>query len=187
MTGDQWQTIFLALGDWWQRPVSREEEDGYRTALPHADVDEVAAALQVLLRRGGRFRPTPAELAGQVARAAEPVALVWEEAYGALFAVGGLLSSTRGDVELLAAAGAVHPQLRAFCDHFGRERLLLAPVLGSDPVALRARDELRWAFQRLQPVWAERAERGLPLTGPRHGQLTTGGAGRAVAELEART
>lgn len=65
MTDEEWGYIADMIGEWWGGvPFDEHKATMYRMALNAYDPQDVVKALNVLLRRGGSFRPTTAEIVG---------------------------------------------------------------------------------------------------------------------------
>lgn len=136
-TDQTWAQFCALLDDGWPGDLTPDQANAYRVLLDLADPAEVVGALRRLLYQGHRFRPSAAELLGELRRdASEPT---FDEAYRLIFGPGGVLRSRR--------SVDVHPLVTAFIERQGEPRLRALPL--DDPEwGHRHRRDLAAAWDR---------------------------------------
>ena len=184
MHDDEWDALALVLDQWWPGRFDVAADRGYRMALDAYDPDQVAGALQALLRTGGDFRPKVREIVALIE--SDPDEPTFEEAAAAIWGANGILRA-RPDRRLftseadrfmaeddaaMAAAARCHPLIAGFVASQGVRRLRTTNIDDPDYGTLR-RKELREAFDGFR----ENTERREAL------RLIAGGGRRRGGEL----
>lgn len=62
----QWSAIAALIAEWWPGEFSDDAERAWFIAVEAFDAQHVTDALRALLMRGSRFRPSVAELLGEL-------------------------------------------------------------------------------------------------------------------------
>jgi hypothetical protein len=167
---DQWDAIGLLLDQGWPGEFPPEAQGAYRVLLEGFDPEQILAAIRVLVRRGGRFRPSASELAGELQ--SDPGRPTWGEAFRLLFASRGLLT-VRPEAFAIERAEERHPLLAAFIRQEGYDRLRTLAVHDPD-WGERTRRELEQAWKSLGERADHRLASGMALDEvgrPRRGEL----------------
>lgn len=170
MLNEQWDAIGLLLDQGWPGEFPPEAQGAYRVLLDGYDPEQILAAIRVLVRRGGRFRPSASELAGELQ--SDPGRPTWGEAFRVLFANRGLLT-LRPELFALQRAEERHPLLAAFIRQEGYDRLRSLPVHDPD-WGERTRRDLERAWNGLGERADHRLASGMGLEEigrPRRGAL----------------
>jgi hypothetical protein len=141
MWDDQTWAMFCALMHrGWPGAFTEEDALAYRVLLDGVDPAEAVGALRRLLHRGARFRPSAAELLGELH--ADPTRPTFAEAYQLIFGPRGVLRARivggRWDNEadrraahrqaIEERAAGVHPLVGAFVMRQGIDRLRTLPL-----------------------------------------------------------
>ena len=155
---DETWTMFCALmRRGWPGEFTGADATAYRVLLDGTDPPQVVEALRRLLLRGQRFRPSAAELLGELR--ADPSRPTFAEAYRLIFGKGGVLRArpattrwasererlARFDDAARARAAGMHPLVAAFVDRQGLDRLRSLPLEDPDWGEKHRRDlEQQW-------------------------------------------
>lgn len=158
MDDRKWDAIGLLLDQGWPGEFGDEAQGAYRTLLEGAEPEAILAAIRVLVRRGGTFRPSVSEIAAELN--SDPGRPTWSEAFRLLFGARGLLT-VRPEESALRRAEDRHPLLAAFIRQEGYERLGQLPV--HDPDNPWCRKDLERAWDRLERRADDRQAAGLAL------------------------
>ena len=156
---DKWQAIALLLDNGWPGDFDDAAAGAYRALLAGVEPEEILMALRVLVRKGGSFRPSASEIAGQLN--ADPGRPTWSEAFRLLFGARGLLS-VRPERASIGRATERHPLLGRFIEAEGYDRLTMLPVHDPD-WGRRTRRDLERAWDRLTQRADDRHAAGLEL------------------------
>lgn len=159
MQREQWDAIGLLLENGWPGEFTDEAQATYRTLLEDYDPSAILAALKLLVRKGGTFRPSVSEIAA--ALNADPGRPTWSEAYRLLFGQRGFLT-VRPEKSALIQAGDRHPLLAAFIVQEDYERLRMLPVHDPDRGEM-VRRQLERSWERMEQRADDRQAAGLPL------------------------
>lgn len=130
MIREDWTIIAGLIDEWWPGEFSQSAEHAWHVALADYDAERVTTALRALLARGGTFRPSVAEVVGEIRR--DPSKPTFDEALiliqRALRAWNRPLTGDyANEAELLRAreqlvvecAQTVHPLVAAFINRHG--------------------------------------------------------------------
>jgi len=158
---DAWEAIALLLEQGWPGDFDDAAAGAYRTLLGDVEPERVITALRVLVRKGGTFRPSVAEIAAELN--ADPGRPTWSEAYRLLFGARGFLT-VRPERSAVERAGDRHPLLAAFIVAEGYQRLRMLPVHDPD-WGERTRRDLERAWDQLGQRADHRHAAGLELDG----------------------
>lgn len=156
----EWQQLAGLIEEWWPGEFDEPKANAWRIALDDFDAAEVLGALKMLLARGGTFRPSVAELIGEIRR--DPTKPTFEEAYQLIYGPRGVMRATprpggrydneaamlkaRNDARL-ERAQQLHPLVAEFVYRYGVDRLSRLEVDDPDYGQLRLKD-LRDAWDR---------------------------------------
>lgn len=66
MSSDEWETVCLLIDQGWTGEFTDAQAAAWRVFLADYTADQVLAALKALVARGGRFRPSVAEVVAQI-------------------------------------------------------------------------------------------------------------------------
>lgn len=132
----EWETLCLLIEEGWPGEFDDAAAKAWRVFLDDYEPEEVLVALKALVARGGRFRPSVAEVVAQIRQ--DPSRPTFEEAFQQLYGPGGIFGFTRSGV-------VISPWVLKFADRYGRDRLRLLAV--DDP------DEGKWARKELAEAW----------------------------------
>lgn len=141
MNDEQWDAIGLLLENGWPGDFDDAAQGSYRALLAGYDPEQILIALRVLVRRGGKFRPSVSEIAAQLE--ADPGRPTWGEAYRLLFGARGFLT-VRPEASALERAVDKHPLLAAFIRMEGYDRLNALPIHGDHGELIRRDLERAW-------------------------------------------
>lgn len=137
----QWDSIALLLENGWPGDFDDAAQGSYRALLAGYDPEQILIALRVIVRRGGKFRPSVSEIAAQLE--ADPGRPTWGEAYRLLFGARGFLT-VRPEASAIERAAAKHPLLGAFIRMEGYDRLKMLAVDGDHGELIRKDLERAW-------------------------------------------
>jgi hypothetical protein len=152
-TNDEWDSLCLLLEEGWPGEFGEGARGAWRVMLNDYTVEEVFRAIKGLVARGGKFRPSVAEVVAEIRQ--DPSSPTFEECYQLIYGRGGVLRArperatvirpedvSRAQKERLED---VHPLVRSFVERQGLGRLERLEL--NDPVwgELR-RKELREAW-----------------------------------------
>lgn len=172
----EWDAFAALLERGWPGEFSEADGDAYRVLLAGVAPPLAVEALQVLVLRGGTFRPSAAEIVGQAT--ADPGKPTFEEAYRLIFGARGVLKARPAvatwstererqkllDQAALQRADELHPYVGAFVRTLGAGHLRMLPVDDEDYGPMRRR-ELREAWERFIVAADERIRTGRALEG----------------------
>ena len=157
ITPDEWASLCLLIEEGWPGEFGDAAEKAWRVLLDDYDADRVLRAVKALVARGGKFRPSVAEVVAEIRH--DPSRPTFEEAYRLIYGRGGVLrarlpyagpivdaDARRGEA-MRARMSEIHPLVAAFVDRFGLGRLRALAVDDPDYGELR-RKELREAWDR---------------------------------------
>ena len=156
---EQWDAIGLLLENGWPGEFDDAGQGAYRALLAGYDPEQVLIALRVLVGKGGTFRPSASEIAGQIE--SDPGRPTWSEAFRLIFGSRGFLT-VRPERAAIEGAEAKHPLLAAFIRQEGYDRLKMLPVHDEDRGEWVRRD-LGQAWDRLTERADQRRASGMAL------------------------
>lgn len=172
-TDREWDAFagLLERGWGWPAEFTVEDGDAYRVLLAGIPPARAVEALQVLVLRGGKFRPSAGEIAGQANKdAGKPT---FEEAYRLIYGRRGVLSAqprqttwssprerqAQCDQAALERADDLHPYISAFVRTLTPGYLATITVDDEEYGPLRRR-ELRESWDRFVTAADERVRTG---------------------------
>jgi len=158
MSAKEWDTLALLIEEGWPGEFTDAAAKAWRVLLDDYDAGQVLAAVKGLVARGGKFRPSVAEVVAQIRR--DPSAPTFEEMYRLVYGPGGVLkarpaylgpdSITPATLERaqLDRAAMLHPLVGEFVRRFTLGRLRSLEV--DHPVYGEAnRKKLRQAWDEM--------------------------------------
>jgi hypothetical protein len=161
---DQWAGIETLLEHGWPGEFTDPARAAYRILLVGLDPDQVLAALRSLVRKGGAFRPSAAEVAAAVAE--DPSKPTFTEALSAIRRV----VPVRPDEAALERAEAIHPYLGAFIRACTLQRLRTWEI--DDPQwGWKERERLQQEWDRFVARADHRVSSGVEIDAPARRQL----------------
>ncbi|MGH2870298.1 MAG: hypothetical protein ACRDNK_22360 [Solirubrobacteraceae bacterium] len=163
MTPEEWETICLLIEEGWPGEFTDASAAAWRVFLDDYQPEQVLTALKMLVARGGRFRPSVAEVVEQIR--SDPGKPTFDEALALIrTALRAYNLPLHGDFEterqmlharerkVLERADGMHPRVVSFIDRRSVGRLM-------DEVA-EIEDE-RWGTRNrrdLQAAWEEHCD-----------------------------
>lgn len=142
---DEWDTLCLLIEEGWPGEFTDAAAKAWRVFLDDYDAGQVLAAVKILVARGGRFRPSVAEVAAQIRQ--DPSAPTFEEAYALIYSPKGILWGRSNGAAKEFAQRGVHPLVGSFAVRYGIERLRMLEV-DHETYGSVKRKELRDAWDR---------------------------------------
>jgi hypothetical protein len=133
---DEWLVIAGWVDEWWPAKFESSAEDAWFVALEGFEAQDVIESLRAMLARGGTFRPSVAEVIGQIRR--DPAVPTAAEMITLIFGRGGVLSARtqirKGSWEagerdqadrdaMRERLADMHPVVASFVDREGLDRL----------------------------------------------------------------
>lgn len=153
---DEWQAFCTLIDEAWPGDFDAGAEEAWRTLLDDVEPVAALAAMKRLLVAGNTFRPSVAELMGEMRR--DPSKPTFDEMMRLVYGQGGVLKARatgtyRNATEQRAAQqqarvdamNAAHPLVGSFVDRQGFERLSQLPIHDPEYGELR-RKELKMAW-----------------------------------------
>jgi hypothetical protein len=176
-SSDDWDAFCSLLEHGFPGDFPPEASKAYRLLLDGTDPGEIVAALRRLLHRGHTFRPSAAELLGEVR--ADPSRPTFEEAFTLIYGPRGAFRARvsgrwadEGERRAMIAAATrerlagMHPLIGAFVDRLGMDYLRGLELEDPDYSQLR-RKELRDAWERHVDAFGDREVAALAAGTPR--------------------
>lgn len=159
ITPEQWETLCLLIEEGWPGEFDDSAAKAWRLFLDDYDAEQVLVAVKSLVARGGRFRPSVAELVAQIRH--DPSTPTFEEAYRLIYGARGVLRARPSETSFrdgsamarayhearLARAHELHPLVATFVERCTPDWLGALEVNHPDYSELR-RKELREAWDR---------------------------------------
>lgn len=185
ITPDEWESIALLIEEGWPGEFTDASAAAWRVFLDDYDAERVLTALKVLVARGGRFRPSVAEVAAEIN--VDRCVPTFIEAYQLIYGARGVLAArpkqswwdTPAQRErsyedaARERAAEMHPLIGRFIDRYGVNRLRMLELDDPEFGALRRRElqadyeQLTEALEgrRLEAIAAPRRNGGLARIG----------------------
>lgn len=161
ITPDEWETIALLIDEGWPGEFTDAAAAAWRVFLDDYDADRVLTALKVIVARGGRFRPSVAEVAAEIN--VDRGAPTFIEAYQLIYGGRGVLAARpKGSLwwdtpaqrerayedAARERAAEMHPLVGRFIDRYGIGRLRMLALDDPEFGAVRRR-ELQADYEHL--------------------------------------
>lgn len=157
INADEWAGICLLIEEGWPGEFGDAAEKAWRVLLDDYDAVQVLRAVKLLVTRGGKFRPSVAEVVAEINY--DPSKPTFEEVYRLIFGRGGVLrarvsyagpivdADQKREKAMRARMTEIHPLVASFIDRYGLSRLRTLELDDPDYGELR-RKELREAWDR---------------------------------------
>jgi DNA-binding transcriptional ArsR family regulator len=94
ITPDEWDGLSLLIEEWWPGEFTDATATAWRMALDDFGAERALAGLKACLARGGRFRPSVAEIVGEIR--CDPSRPTFSEALTLIYGRGGVLRARTG-------------------------------------------------------------------------------------------
>lgn len=158
---DEWESISLLIEEGWPGEFTDAASSAWRVFLDDYNADGVLTALKVLVARGGRFRPSVAEVAAEIN--VDRSAPTFVEAYQLIYGVRGVLAARpKGELwwdtpaqrerayedAARDCAAEMHPLIGRFINRYGIDRLRMLELGDPEYGAIRRR-ELQADYEQL--------------------------------------
>lgn len=117
----EWESLSLLIEEAWPGEFDDHAAKAWRVLLDDFNAAEVLRALKACVAHGGTFRPSVAEVVGEIRR--DPSRPTFDEAYRMIYGPGGVLGVKR-------SGATISPWVTGFVQRYGIDRLRFLEVDG---------------------------------------------------------